>query len=236
MNLEFKSVFLICIDQGDDVNYVLARSHSMKRAEDLADFAKNYFNNRSIYITVEKIAINSPLKDLQNKEFIPEKVKNPTDICICGKNPGGCIGSLSCKCNAIANCKRVTEENPLDFENFSYQKKPNLESTLVEVVNLKRGIVEVVISEWDPEEIIGLSPNEISNDLRKQLVSGLRLIADVNLDAQKVSELILENLRIDHRSSEAEEEIDEEDELDEEDLEELEQTEAEVDPTNTDVK
>lgn len=196
MNLEFKSVFLICIDYGDDTNYVLAKSFSMRKAEYLVDVAKNYFKNNSIYITIEKLAINSPLKDVQEKD-LSERVKNPTNICICGKNPGGCIGSLSCKCNAIANCKRVTDENPLDFENYSYQKKPELESTSVEVVNLKRGIVEVIIPEWDPEEIIGLSPNEIGGDLRKSLSPGLRLIADVNLDASKVSDLILENLRID---------------------------------------
>jgi len=192
MELEFKSVFLVCLDMQDDINHVLARSYSMKKADELANIAKQYWKN--IYITVEKMAVNNPLKNLQLEETIT--VKKSTDVCICGKNPGGCIGSLSCKCSAISSCKRVTSENPLDFENYSFQQKPTLETAIVDVISIKRGIVEVNIPEWDPDEIIGLSLNEIPTNIRKELVAGIQLMADINLNASKTSDLIFENLRI----------------------------------------
>ena len=218
MDLEFKSVYLVCMERQEDVNYVLARSFSMRKADELGATAKSMWPDEKIYISIEKVAVSDPLGHLQLETSSPSIKKNSTDVCICGKNPGGCIGSLSCKCSAIASCKRVTDENPLDFENFNYQKNPVLETAYVDVVSVKRGIFEVVIPEWDPEEVIGLSPNEIPTDLRKKLKAypegGIRLLAEVNLEANKVADLVFENLRI-YEAPEEQEEVEEEEENEE---------------------
>ena len=121
MDLEFKSNYLVCMERQEDVNFVVARSYSMKKAEELAAVAKKHWPEEEIYISIEKVAVNDPLKHLQLETTNSTKgVRN--QVCICGKNIGGCIGSLSCKCSAIASCKQVTEDNPLDFENYTYQK------------------------------------------------------------------------------------------------------------------
>jgi len=204
MDIEFKSNYLVCIERKEDVNYVVARSYSMKKAEELATVAKSYWPNEEIYISIEKVAVNDPLQHLQLESSNNLK-RNQNQICICGKNIGGCIGNLSCKCSAIASCKQVTEENPLDYENYGYQKAPTLETAFVDVISLKRGILEVIIPEWDPDEAIALQQNEVPTTLKKVIQPGIRLLAEINLDANKVADLIFENLRLYEEEPELEE-------------------------------
>ena len=118
-----------------------------------------------------------------------------TSKCKCGRDEGDCISNLSCKCPAIAKCKQMKVYDP--FITISTQKvESGLETTEINVINIRRGIIEVIIPDWDPDETIGLSPNEIPKDVMDELEPGVVLEADVNLNAKSAEDLILDNLRL----------------------------------------
>ena len=201
---KFKNIFLVCLDYGDDLNHVVARNPSLKKARSAATEAKSRWPDIEVYITVEKILEKNSL----DEEFSAPGAYAPTSFnsvkCICGKEEGGCVSNLSCKCPAIAKCKQMKIQ--LDPFTETNNHKQELEPAEINIISIKRGIIEVVIPDWDPEETIGLSPNEVPREIMQQLEPGVVLEADVNLAANSSEDLTLQNLRLVYESDEEEEE------------------------------
>lgn len=191
----FERNYLICLDYGDDINYVVGRHSELEMAKSLADKARRQWPGRDVYITVEKVPRGAPLvqDNLSELGLDFEYSQNPT--CTCGKTSGACIGQLSCRCNALALCKRVEEEiNPMDYEKHHGFKKPPLQETDIEVISIRR-VVQVRIPAWD-DGPFGLPLSDFEPYIRTQLREGMHLRARVNLDAERVEDLIIEDIRI----------------------------------------
>jgi len=201
MNNEFKNVFLVCLDYGDDLNHVVSRTPSLKKARHAANLAKERWPDKGVYITVEKLLDQNLLEGPQTPPTSP----GPSGtICICGANEGGCLSNLSCRCPAIASCKQV----PLNMGPYAYgeqtQQMGELDPAEINIVSIRRGIIEVVIPDWNPEETIGLSPDEIPRDILPQLEPGVILEADINLEAESSEDLSLQNIRLVYEDEEEE--------------------------------
>jgi hypothetical protein len=209
---KFKNIFLVCLDFGDDLNHVVARNPSLKKARFSAEEAKKRWPDNEVYITVEKVLE----QNLDDEEMLPSPSGNSNNSqkCICGREKGGCVSNLSCKCSAIAKCKQMN----IHLDPFTTPDKQELEPTELQIVNIRRGIIEIVIPDWDPEETIGLSPNEIPKDIMPYLEKGVVLEADINLEAGSAEDITIQNLRL----------VYEDDEEDEDDNEEYIQEESEL--------
>ena len=210
---KFKNIFLVCVDHGDDLNYVLARNPSLKKARQAADEAKNRWPGKQIYISVEK-QFEPGIESGQGSS-----AGHYRGACVCGKGEGACVSNLSCKCNAIAICKQMKVELdpfPMGFGSFttSQETSPDMESAELNVVSVRRGIVEVSIPDWDPEETIGLSPNEIPQEIMNFLEPGAVLEAEVNLEAANADQIVIENLRLVYEDDDDEDDEDYEDDND----------------------
>jgi len=101
MSAQFETHYLVCIDQGDDINYVLHRTTDITEAREEVKIYQKSNPGQTIYLTMEKVA---------SKKSIA--AKNPTK-CGCGYGVGQCIGFLSCKCEQLSMCKKVDRNNPL---------------------------------------------------------------------------------------------------------------------------
>lgn len=219
---KFRSVYLVCVDMGDDINHVLARNSSLKKARKIAEIAEKKYDS-PIYITMEKITTSNLIKE-------DSDYSKSISRCICGSNQGGCVGNLNCKCNALAKCKNVTRDPYRSLVNQSFSPKKELSSATIKVIDVRRGIVEVVIPEWNEDESFGLSSEEIPAEIRSMLEPGLMLSGDVNLDAGSVEELIIENLR-EFLDDDKDEDLDDdkEEELEDEEKENIETEEESLD-------
>lgn len=101
MSAQFDTYYLICIDHGDDINYVLHRTMDLVEARTEVKRFQKANPKHDIYLTMEKVA---------SKKAVA--AKNPVE-CNCGYGVGQCIGFLSCRCEQLASCKRVDQKNPL---------------------------------------------------------------------------------------------------------------------------
>lgn len=179
----YRETYLICLDKGDDVNFVVARTTCPDQAQELAQQANRHWIE-DVYITVERAPLKNPLE---------QKTRKPKDSCICGESYGRCIGDLSCKCGPLATCKR-SDKSDIDYTDSWCQEKralPALEDATLVVVSAKRGLVEVRIPEWRAEENFGLSPDEVPTELRDNIYSGSKLDIKTNLDAEEAEDLII---------------------------------------------
>jgi len=199
---KFKTLYIVCIDLQDDINYVVARNPSLRKARKIAKKVENEWPEHEVYISLEKIPVLNPLgqNNLANigleYEYSKSSYKNPLDRCICGAGYGECVGNLSCKCNPVAKCKNVTT-NPYDsLSNFAFNSKQALTEVDINVLDVRRGVVEVVIPKWDPDESFGVSPNEIPIQIRENIESGITLVGNVNLTAESIEDLVIDDLRI----------------------------------------
>lgn len=178
---QFDCYYLVCLDYGDDINYVVARNPDLSIAESIAKDARGKWPGKEVYITVEKVPRINPLS-------LDEKT------CVCGKASGECIGQLSCRCNALSLCKRIEDEvDPMDYEKHHGFRKPLLTNVAIYVVDIQR-VINVQIPEWDDEKVFGLPPNEFDEYTLAQLRPGTRLHAKVNLSANDVNDLIIEDI------------------------------------------
>jgi len=113
MHHRFKTVYLVCVDHDNDINYVIARDASLKKARAVVERARMQYPDNEIYITPEKIPVYAVAAN-------PDE-----DLCGCGAKPGRCIGNLSCPCDGLDLCKNTdTNRNPFDpyeFEELEYQ-------------------------------------------------------------------------------------------------------------------
>ena len=122
----FKCIYLVCVDHSNDINHVIGRNPSLKKARRIASDARSKWPEREIYISVEKIlkspfVQNSTPTQMYTKpvEEATTAAKNPVEsdeVCICGARKGYCVGNLNCRCNALAKCKNIdlTKDNPFD--------------------------------------------------------------------------------------------------------------------------
>ena len=120
-NNGFKCIYLVCIDYKNDINHVIGRNPSLKKARKIASDARTKWPDKDIYISVEKILenpmITDSVRDMGLEYSYPKSVavatsaasvsRNPGAICICGKQTGECVGELDCRCNALAKCKNI---------------------------------------------------------------------------------------------------------------------------------
>jgi hypothetical protein len=185
------------LDFGDDINYVIARNPSLMKARKISSKAKKDWPDKEVYITMEKVVIE-PSDDADDGIAINASL----ELCICGGTYGECVGNLSCKCNALAKCKNVTR-NPLDaLSNFSYPHTPKntLTPTLIKVVDIRRGVVEVTIPEWNErwgqDESFGIAPSDLPPAISRQLRPGIDLVGEVNLNIQDLGKLVIEDIKI----------------------------------------
>ena len=190
---QFKRFYLVCLDHGDDINYVVARNPSLGEAETAAEEARKNWPGKDVYITVEKIPVNNPLNMGLNYSYTKP---NPASVCLCGRQSGECVGNLHCKCNPLANCKRVDQHeiNPMDYESQYLRKNPKLSPATMEIISVKR-VIEVKIPEWS-DEIFGLPPSDLSPDVRQEIKPGSILQISVNLDASQAEDLIIQNPKL----------------------------------------
>jgi len=218
----FKSIYLVCVEHGDDINYVIGRDESLKEARSIASSARTKWPEREIYITIEKIMDEPQLFEaIPNSEAIPSSeerpqayfkpesatspaAKNPSagrEICICGAERGECIGDLSCRCNSLAKCKNPNFEsgNPYGSNvGWGLSKNPQeMHRTLVRVQDLKRGVLEAIIPGWDPHQVIYLNLNELPSEAVSKIKEGYKYFyAKVNLSADDADNLIIDYLGI----------------------------------------
>lgn len=102
--MKFRKVYLICLDQEKDINYVLKRFYSKNKAYSFAERVMEQYSD--IYITVEKELIGDIFEELSEK-------------CSCGKEFGICVGNLKCKCGPLDICKRVDKVFDYMFDPMS---------------------------------------------------------------------------------------------------------------------
>jgi hypothetical protein len=188
MEKNFSSVYLICLERGDDINYVVGRNSSLKKARQMAQTAKKRFPNDSVYITIEK----SVAEDFEDEEFLTSK---RTSKCSCGYGAGECVSRLSCPCNAIAICRQMNMDNDPYQLIINNAASENLDAEVeLQIISIKRGMVEVLIPDWRPNETVILTPEEIPSHIMKDLEPGVVLSADINLDSPSVDGLVIRNL------------------------------------------
>jgi len=183
---QFECHYLVCLDYGDDINYVVARNPDLAVAESIANEARDKWPGKEVYITVEKIPRINPLSE----DVIGGK------ICICGKTSGSCIGQLSCRCNALAICKRIEDDvDPMDYEKHHGFRKPMLTEVDIYVVDVKR-VINIRIPAWDDRTVFGLPPSDFDEYTLAQLRPGTRLRARVSLNADDVNDLLIEDIEL----------------------------------------
>lgn len=238
MSEKFKSFYLVCLDHGDDINYVVARNPSLKEARSIASDAKKKWPEQKVYITLEKVPVENPFGQIDSLdlEYSYTKKKNPVnDRCVCGSEYGECVGELSCRCNPLAKCKRVDKvtEKPLPFQEDTIaprRKKPKLTPATLEVVKVYRGVAEVKIPEWAPDEIFGITYEEIPGNLHSKLKEGNSFQVLASLQVEDPDEMVIEFMQTNPDEDEEDEFEDldeEEDEAEDDDSEEAEEDDLE---------
>lgn len=251
MSEKFKCFYLVCLDHGDDINYVVARNPSLKEARGIAEKAKKEWPSQKVYITLEKVPAKNPfgqvtdsLRDL-DLDYSYTKKKNPVnDRCICGGEYGACVGELSCRCNPLAKCKRVDKvtEKPLPFQEDTVaprRRKPKLSKATLQIEKVYRGVTEVKIPEWAPDEIFGITYEEIPNYLHASLKPGVTFEVLASLDIQNPDDMVIEFVQTNPAEEFDEEEFDdldedEEEEEDDEDFDDEEDSEEDLDDGDED--
>lgn len=118
MRPHFETNYLVCVDHGDDINYVLYRTTDIDDARTAAKNLRTQWPGQEIYLTVEKVAISGKAKKIAEK--------NPVE-CKCGYGPGRCVGFLSCTCGNLDVCKRVDRGNPMGPMNLDLEYAYNPE-------------------------------------------------------------------------------------------------------------
>ena len=227
-NDAFKCIYLVCIDHNNDINHVIARNPSLKKARNIASQARAKWPEKDIYISIEK-TLQNPFEGESSASDSPatyqeggfqtslsaRDLSSKSEICICGKRPGDCVGNLSCRCNALAKCKNLdfSKQNPLE-QAYSWglttQPPEKLHRTLISVEGLRRGILSIRIPGWDPHQTISISANELPSEALNEIRQGSEhFLAKVNLGAENVDDLIIEFVEIVQSNPEIEEEIDE---------------------------
>jgi hypothetical protein len=89
----------------------------------------------------------------------------------------------------------------MNMDNDPYQliinnaASENLDAEVeLQIISIKRGMVEVLIPDWRPNETVILTPEEIPSHIMKDLEPGVVLSADINLDSPSVDGLVIRNL------------------------------------------
>jgi len=226
-NSGFKCIYLICVDHNNDVNHVIGRNPSLKRARTLASNARTKWPDKDIYISVEKILENPMISENDSLPELSqpypmeeedttsdtEELRNPEAICICGKLSGECVGLLDCRCNALAKCKNLdfNRDNPFDTNpgwGLSSELPKNMYRTLIRVEGFRRGIIDTVIPGWDPEQTVSISANELPSEALAKIKEGYKYFyAKVNLDAENVDDLVIEFLEMGPKQAPTNEEV-----------------------------
>lgn len=57
-------------------------------------------------------------------------------------------------------------------------------------------VIDVMVSNWDPDQAVRLPISLVPNDLRADLSSGMWLLATVNVGAERPEDLYFENIRL----------------------------------------
>lgn len=206
MDKKFKSIYLVCIEHKNDMNYVVARNPSLKKARLAVKQAKEQFPNEEIYITVEKILKENPNVTQSLGLGSTYAANLGSNKCVCGYKKGGCVSKLGCRCSAISLCKQLDAEESSYFMLGSDPQLDELEEVEINIIRISRNLVEVLIPDW-ADNSIGLSINEFPRDVLRELEEGLVITAMINIDAESGNDLILRDIKIAYED----EEIDEED-------------------------
>jgi hypothetical protein len=221
MDKNFKSIYLVCLDQQNDMNYVLARNPSLKKARRAAEKAKTQFPEDEVYITVEKVLKENPVMSYSGLGLGPNYTANlGSNKCVCGHKKGGCVSNLSCRCSAISLCKQMdTEESP--FLMLGSSSDDDLEEVEINIVRVSRNLVEVLIPDW-ADNSIGLSANDFPRDVLTNLEPGVVLTARINIDAESENDLVLKDIKLAYEDEDGDVFDDAEDEygLDDDEFEE----------------
>jgi len=201
MNKKFKSIYLVCIEHQNDMNYVVARNPSLKKARLAVKEAKKQFPNEEIYITVEKILKENP-SIIQSLGLGPTYTANlGSSKCVCGYKKGGCVSNLGCSCSAISLCKQMDADESPYLMLSSAPQIDELEEVEIDIVRISRNLVEVLIPDW-ADNSIGLSINEFPRDVLRELAPGVVITAMINIDAESENDLILRDIKIAYENEE----------------------------------
>ena len=207
MEKNFKSIYLVCLDQQNDMNYVLARNPSLKKARHAAEKAKTRLPNDEVYITVEKVLKENPSTTHSGLGLglgAGYTANLGSKKCVCGHKKGGCVSNLSCRCSAISLCKQMdTEESPFLMLTSSSLDDDELEEVEINIVRVSRNLVEVLIPDW-ADNSIGLSANDFPREVLTSLEPGVVVTAKINIDADSENDLILKDIKLAYEEDELE--------------------------------